>query len=76
MAGRLNKLIKINVTARTINRFIKINATVGTISALIKINVTVGSQINMICHPNEVANFESIVVIQNDRVFKFSIGIA
>ena len=55
---------------------IKINATAGTISALIKINVTVGGQISMICHPDEVANFDSIVVTQNERVFKFLIGIA
>ena len=55
-------MTKINVTARTINRLIKVNATAGTISALIKINVTVGSQISMICHPDEVANFDSIVV--------------
>ena len=54
----------------------KINATAGTLNALIKINVTVGSQINMICHPDEVSNFDSIVVTQNERVFEFLIGIA
>ena len=54
MAGIINELTKINVTARSINE-------------LININVTAGSQINMICHHDEVANFDSIVVTQNDR---------
>ena len=55
-------MTKIKATAGTINRLTKIYATAGTLSALIKINVTVGSQISMICHPDEVANFDSIVV--------------
>ena len=52
---------------------IKINATAGTISALIKINVTVGSQINMICHPDEVANFDSIVVTKMIAFLNFKL---